>query len=230
MSAACSIAASASSRRPSAARRPERLAATRPGRGRNASGRASASWRWMSDGLLDRGQRLLPPPQLCQAAGKVVQRPGQVGAERVGPRVGELAVDVCGLLDRGQRLLPPPQVAQTIGQVVQRQGEVGQERVGPRVGELAVDVCGLLDRGQGLLPPPQGCQADRQVVQRPRRGRGGTRRAARRRAGGRCLRPARSRPGPPPAAPGPPGDRTGCSATWPGRGGTRRAGRAASWR
>ena len=61
--------------------------------GRNASGRASASWRQMADGLLDRGQGLLPPPQVGQADGLVVQRRGEVGQERVGAGLGELAVD-----------------------------------------------------------------------------------------------------------------------------------------
>ena len=65
----------------------------------------------MADGLLDRGQRLLPPPQVGQANGLVVQRRGEVGQERVGAGLGELAADGDGLLDRGQRLLPPPQVA-----------------------------------------------------------------------------------------------------------------------
>ena len=93
----------------------------------------------MPDGLLDRGQRLLPPPQVGQAAGLVVQRRGQVGEERVRAGLGELAADGDGLLDRGQRLLPPPQVGQAIGLVVQRHGEVGEERVGAGLGELAVD-------------------------------------------------------------------------------------------
>ena len=82
------------------------------------------------DGFLDRGQRLLPPPQVGQADRLVVQRHGEVGQERVGAGLGELAVDGGGFLDRGQRLLPPPQVGQAAGLVVQRHGEVGQERVG----------------------------------------------------------------------------------------------------
>ena len=47
----------------------------------------------MPDGLLDRGQRLLPPPQVRQAGGLVVQRHGEVGQERVRAGLGELAVD-----------------------------------------------------------------------------------------------------------------------------------------
>ena len=47
----------------------------------------------MADGLLDRGQGLLPPPQVGQAVGLVVQRRGEVGQERVGAGLGELAVD-----------------------------------------------------------------------------------------------------------------------------------------
>ena len=47
----------------------------------------------MRDGFLDRGQGLLPPPQVGQAAGLVVQRSGEVGEERVGAGLGELAVD-----------------------------------------------------------------------------------------------------------------------------------------
>ena len=48
----------------------------------------------MPDGLLDRGQGLLPPPQVAKAIGLVVQRHGEVGEERVGAGLGELAVDV----------------------------------------------------------------------------------------------------------------------------------------
>ena len=47
----------------------------------------------MRDGLLDRGQRLLPPPQVGQADRLVVQRRGEVGEERVGAGLGELAAD-----------------------------------------------------------------------------------------------------------------------------------------
>ena len=47
----------------------------------------------MRDGFLDRGQGLLPPPQVRQAVGLVVQRHGEVGEERVGAGLGELAVD-----------------------------------------------------------------------------------------------------------------------------------------
>ena len=81
------------------------------------------------DGFVDGGQRLLPPPQLSQPVGLVVQRGGEVGQERVGP--GQVPVGGDGFLDGGQRLLPPPQLSQLDGLVVQRGGEVGQERVGP---------------------------------------------------------------------------------------------------
>jgi hypothetical protein len=64
------------------------------------------------DGLLDGGQRLLPPPQVAQPERQVVQRTGQVGPERVRAGRGQLPVGVGGLLDGGQRLLPPPQVGQ----------------------------------------------------------------------------------------------------------------------
>ena len=47
----------------------------------------------MPDGFLDRRQRLLPPPQIRQVSGLVVQRPGEVGQERVGAGLGQLAVD-----------------------------------------------------------------------------------------------------------------------------------------
>ena len=78
-------------------------------------------------------------PRLGQAARQVVQRRGEVGQERVGAGLGELAADGDGFLDRGQGLLPPPQVRQAARLVVQRRGEVGQERVGAGLGELAVD-------------------------------------------------------------------------------------------
>ena len=89
---------------------------------------------------------------------------------------------------------------------------------------------GFLDRGQGLLPPPQIGQAVGLVVQRLWRGRGGTRRGGPGRAGGRWRRLPRSRPGPPPAAPG-----LGQAMDWlfsdAARSGRNASGRAwASWR
>ena len=192
--------------------------------GRNASGRAAASSRWMLGGFLDRGQRVLPPPQVGQPDRQVVQRHGQVGPERVRAGRGQLPVDGGGFLARGQRVLPPPQVGQPDRQVVQRHGQVGPERVRAGRGQLPADVGGFLDRGQRVLPPPQVGQLDRQVVQR--RGQVGPERV---RAGrGQLPVDARrlpgSRPARPPAAPARPAGPTGCSATWPGRAGTRPGG------
>jgi hypothetical protein len=59
-------------------------------------------------GLLDGGQRLLPPPQAGQPQRQVVQRHGQVGPERVRPGRGQLPVDLGGLLDRDVPLLDLP--------------------------------------------------------------------------------------------------------------------------
>jgi aspartate kinase len=53
------------------------------------------------DGLVDRGQGLLPPPQVGQAKRLGVQHRGLGGQERVGAGLGELAVDGDGLLDGG---------------------------------------------------------------------------------------------------------------------------------
>ena len=61
-------------------------------------------------------------PSVGQATRLVVQRSGQVGEERVGPGLGELAADGDGLLDRGQGLLPPPQIAQAIAKLKQPSG------------------------------------------------------------------------------------------------------------
>ena len=58
------------------------------------------------DGLLDRGQRLLPPPQVGQPDRQVVQRRGQVGPERVRAGRGQLPVD--GRRPPGSRPAPPP--------------------------------------------------------------------------------------------------------------------------
>ena len=74
------------------------------------------------DSFLDRGQGLLPPPHVIQAAGLVAQRQGEAGEERVGAGLGELAADRDGFLDRGQGLLPPPQVAQAVAEIYQPSG------------------------------------------------------------------------------------------------------------
>jgi len=55
---------------------------------------------------------VLPPPQLPETERQVVQRPGQVGPERVRAGRGQLPADAGGFLDRGQRVLPPAQVGQ----------------------------------------------------------------------------------------------------------------------
>ena len=87
----------------------------------------------MADGFLDRGQRLLPPPQVRQPDRLVVQRHGEVGQEGVGAGLGELAVDADGFLDRGQRLLPPPQIRQAgrTGCSATWRGRAGRRRGGP---------------------------------------------------------------------------------------------------
>src|SRR4029077_14948260 len=81
------------------------------------------------DGLGDGGQRVPPPAQLRQRADLVVQRPRQVGVERVraGGRQRPVGVDRLG--GDGLRLLPPAQLRQRVGLVAQRNREVGVERV-----------------------------------------------------------------------------------------------------
>ena len=154
------LAASASSRRPRSERRLPRLFRLLARSGRKASGRAAASCRRMLHRLLARRQRLLPPPQVGEAVAEIVQAPGEVGEEGVGPRRRELPVDVHRLLARRQRLLPPPQVGEAVAEIVQAHGEVGEEGVGPRRRELPVDVDRLLARRQRLLPPTQVGEAD----------------------------------------------------------------------
>ena len=137
------------------------------------------------DGFLDRGQRILPPAQVAQPVCQVVQRPGQVGAERVRAGPGQLPVDFGGFLARGQRVLPPAQVAQPDRQVVQRPGQVGRgtRPGGPRP---APGRCRWLPRSRPARPPagpgrpagPTGCSATWP-------GRGGTRPGGPRPAPGR---------------------------------------------
>src|SRR6185437_14691924 len=102
------------------------------------------------DGFLDRGQRLLPPPQVGQPDRQVVQRAGQVGPERVRAGRGQLPADGDGLLDRGQRLLPPPQVAQPDRQVVQRAGQTtgGVRLSAGHVGSVLGDLLAGEDGGK----------------------------------------------------------------------------------
>ena len=106
-------------------------------------------------------------PSAASAVGLVVQRPGEVGAERVRAGRGQLPVDLDGLGDGGQRVLAPAQPRQRGGLVVQRPGEVGAERVGAGRGQLPVDLDGLGDGGQGVLAPAQLGQPVGLVVQRP---------------------------------------------------------------
>ena len=112
MVTASSIAARASSRRPRSASQLDWLFSDLARSGRNASGRASASWRRMVTASSIAARASSRRPRLGQAVRLVVQRRGEVGQERVGAGLGELAVDGDGFLDRGQGLLPPPQVGQ----------------------------------------------------------------------------------------------------------------------
>ena len=163
-------------------------------------------------------------PRSASRTDRLFSDAGQVGPERVRAGRGQLPADGDGFLDRGQRLLPPPQVGQPDRQVVQRRGQVGPERVRAGRGQLPVDAR-RLPRSRPAPPPaapgrpagPTGCSATWP-------GRAGTRPGGPRPAPGRCRRLPRSRPAPPPAAPGRPAGPTGCSATWPGRAGTRPGG------
>ena len=166
MVTASSIAARASSRRPRSDRRLDWLFSAWARSGRNASGRACGELAADGDGFLDRGQGLLPPPQLRQASRLVVQRHGEVGQERVGAglrRAGGRCVTASSIAARASSRRPSSDRQARL--VVQRRGEVGQERVGAGLGELAVDADGFLDRGQGLLPPPQVADAVAEINQ-----------------------------------------------------------------
>ena len=197
---ASSIAASASSRRPSSPSRIDRLFSegqVGPERVRAGRGQLPAD----AGGFLDRGQRLLPPPQAAQPVDRLFSERGQVGPERVRAGRGQLPADGDGFLDRGQRLLPPPQAAQPDRQVVQRAGQVGPERVRAGRGQLPADR--WLPRSRPAPPPAgpgrpagaTGCSASWP-------GRAGTRPGGPRPAPGGWRRLPRSRPAPPPAAPG----------------------------
>ena len=132
--------------------------------GTRRAGRRRAGGRWLTASSIA-ARASSRRPRSARRSDWLFSDHGEVGQERVGPGVGELAVDGDGFLDRGQGLLPPPQVGQAERLVVQRRGEVGEERVGPGLGELAVDARGFLDRGQGLLPPPQIAQAVAEIYQ-----------------------------------------------------------------
>ena len=132
-----------------------------------------------SDRFLDRGQRLLPPPQVGQPERQVVQRHGQVGTERVRAGRGQLPVDGGGFLDRGQRLLPPPQVGQPERQVVQRAGQVGAERVRVGRGQLPADVtASWIAASASSRRPKSASRSDRLFSDTARSGRNASGRAA----------------------------------------------------
>ena len=61
--------------------------------------------------LLRRRERVLAPPEFAQAIAEIVERPRQIGQERVRPRGGEAAIDVDRLLRRRERVLAPPEFA-----------------------------------------------------------------------------------------------------------------------
>ena len=109
------------------------------------------------DGFLGRGQGLLPPPQARQAARLVVQRSGEVGEERVGAGLGELAVDAAASSAAARASSRRPRLTgKPTGCSATWRGRGGTRRGGP--GRAGGRSCGLLDRGQGLLPPPQVCR------------------------------------------------------------------------
>ena len=155
---------------------PTGCSATLARSGRNASGRAAASSRRMAAASSDRGQRLLPPPQVGQPDRQVVQRPGQVGPERVRAGRGQLPVDGGGFL--GSRPAPPPAApARPAGPTgcsatLARSGRNASGRAAASSRRMATASSA---RGQRLLPPPQVGQPDRQVVQRPGQAVGGVR-------------------------------------------------------
>ena len=92
MVTASSMAASASSRRPRPASRMDWLFSDHGEVGQERVGPGAGQVAVDGDGFLDGGQRLLPPPQIGQPDGLVVQRHGEVGQERVGPGAGQVSV------------------------------------------------------------------------------------------------------------------------------------------
>ncbi len=119
----------------------------------------------MRDRLLGGRQRGLPAPQPAQANTEIVQASGEVGQERVGPRLRQGTAVGDRLLGGRQRGLPAPQRAQAIAEVVQAHGHVGQERVGPCLRQRAVVRDRLLGGRQRGLPAPQRTQANAEAVQ-----------------------------------------------------------------
>ena len=115
------------------------------------------------DCFLGRIQSLLPPAQLRQAIGLVVQRRCQIGQKRIGTVLSELAVDGDCLLHRVQSLLPPSQLPQAGRVVVQRRSQIGQKRIGTVLSELAVDGDCLLDRLQGFFLPSELAQPGAEI-------------------------------------------------------------------
>ena len=140
MVTASSIAARASSRRPSSARRPDWLFSDMARSGRNASGRAWASCAVDGDGFLDRGQGLLPPPQLGQAdrTGCSALWRSRAGTRRGGPgRAGGRWSTASSIAARASSRRPSS--ARRLDWLFSDMARFGQERVGAGLGELAVD-------------------------------------------------------------------------------------------
>ena len=132
--------------------------------GRNASGRAAASSRQMVDGFLDRGQRLLPPPQVGQPDRQVVQRPGEAvggvrfSAEGVCPVLGDLLAGEGG----GERGEPHAVLGHLAGE---RGGQVGLgrelQREAGQVGQFGVA------GGDGQVDDAGQCRGEQLVQSRP---------------------------------------------------------------
>ena len=138
MSIASCAAASASSRRPSSLKRLPRLLSDLARSGRNASGRAAASRRWMSTAS-------------CAAASASSRRPSSLkrlprllsdSPDRAGTRPAarrRAGGEFDRLLRRRERVLAPPEFAQATAEIVERPRQIGQERVRPRGGEAAMN-------------------------------------------------------------------------------------------
>ena len=180
MVTASSIAASASSRRPRSASRTDRLFSELARSGRNASGRAAASSRWMVTASSIAASASSRRPRSRQPDRQVVQRRGQVGAERVRAGRGQLPVDGDGFLDRGQRLLPPPQVGQPDRQVVQRRwpGRGGTRPGGPRPAPGRWSAASSIAASASSRRPRSASRTDRLFSDLARSGRNASGRAA----------------------------------------------------
>ena len=89
--------------------------------------------------LLDRRQRLLPPPQLAQrVARRCSASRGQIRPERVGPLRRQLATGAPPPPRRRQRLLPPPQLAQRVRRRCSARVAGSGRTVGPLRSQLAI--------------------------------------------------------------------------------------------